>query len=378
MSTNLYETLGLRTDATPEQIRKAYRRKALETHPDRLPQGASPAQKAASGEMFRLVNNAYEVLSDPENRRSYDQHGIWPPPTAHETYTQGNWQGPARDPFQAPPFREPFSHHPFFDRPHQTDPFGFFTPPSSHPHFHRFTDPFVLFNQMFGDLHHAFSRDPFGDPFNHWDDDFFGRGFMSPTSMFRIGGSPFGSPTGGNSNVNIYSSSSRGRFGGGPSGGSKWVSESYSTSNVNGVTYTKVTRRDSEGNEHVTYTYPDGTERRLINGIDQPSHGHGSFPPPQHNDHYRAITSTQDPPPPYDAYSDPQPVVPRDHHSSSRDYARQPHPQDPYDPYYQQQQGPAPYPYPSDPNPSGHHRMYGSGDDKARQHGDGSSWRFWK
>jgi DnaJ family protein B protein 6 len=69
---------------------------------------------------------------------------------------------------------------------------------------------------------------------------------MSPTSMFRIGGSPFGSPTGGNSNVNIYSSSSRGRFGGGPSGGSKWVSESYSTSNVNGVTYTKVTRRDSE------------------------------------------------------------------------------------------------------------------------------------
>jgi DnaJ family protein B protein 6 len=57
--------------------------------------------------------------------------------------------------------------------------------------------------------------------------------------MIRMGSSPFGFPTGGN--VNSYSPSSRG----GPSG-SKWISESYSTSTVNGVTYTKVARRDSE------------------------------------------------------------------------------------------------------------------------------------
>jgi DnaJ family protein B protein 6 len=77
---------------------------------------------------------------------------------------------------------------------------------------------------------------------------------MSPTSMFRIGGSPFGSPIGGNSNINVYNSSSRGRLGGSPSGGSKWVSESYSTSNVNGVTYSKATRRDSEVS-HVKLTF---------------------------------------------------------------------------------------------------------------------------
>ena len=172
--------------------------------------------------------------------QAYDQYGVWPPPTAQESYTQGNWQGPARDPFQDPFFQDPFSNHPFFGRSRQTDPFGFFGP-QRHPHFRGFTDPFELFNQIFGDLHQAFSRDPFGDPFGH--DDFFSRGFMSPTSMIRMGSSPFGFPTGGN--VNSYSSSSRGSLSGGPSG-SKWISESYSTSTVNGVTHTKVARRDSE------------------------------------------------------------------------------------------------------------------------------------
>lgn len=66
---------------------------------------------------------------------------------------------------------------------------------------------------------------------------------MSPASMLRIGNSPFRFPTGGN--VNVFSSSSRGGLRSGPSG-SKWISESYSTSNVNGVTYTKAARKDSE------------------------------------------------------------------------------------------------------------------------------------
>ncbi|OAX32809.1 DnaJ-domain-containing protein [Rhizopogon vinicolor AM-OR11-026] len=383
MATNLYETLGLSRDATPEQIRKAYRRKALETHPDRLQRGASPADKAASEEMFRKVNNAYEVLSDPENRRSYDQHGVWPPPTAQESYTQGNWQGPARDPFQDPSFYDPFAQHPFFGRPHQTDPFGFFGP-SRHSHSHGFTDPFVLFNQIFGDFHQAFSRDPF-DPFGHRDNDFFG-GFMSPTSMLHMGNSPFGFPTG--SNLNVYSSSSRGRHAGGQSG-SKWISESHSTSTVNGVTYTKAVRRDSEGNEHVTYSYPDGTKRRLINGIEQPSYG-SIPPPPQHN--YNAIAPpplvpTQGSPPPYDARSAPPPVsgsrhTPRDHYSRSRDYARQPQdPQSQYDPYSRQQQQAPPYASQyADPNASGYHHeheTYG-GADEARERGGGASWRFWK
>jgi hypothetical protein len=63
---------------------------------------------------------------------------------------------------------------------------------------------------------------------------------MSPMS---ITSSPFGFLTGGNANV--YSSSSRGGFSGGPNG-SRWVSESYTTSTVNGVTHTKAVRRDSQ------------------------------------------------------------------------------------------------------------------------------------
>ncbi|KAG1804532.1 DnaJ domain-containing protein [Suillus subaureus] len=327
MASNLYETLGLSRDATPDQIRKAYRRKALETHPDRLPQGASPAQKSASEEMFRKVNNAYEVLSNPDNRKAYDQYGVWPPPTAQESYTQGNWQ-----------------------------------------------HPFILFNQIFGDLHQAFSRDPFGDPFGHRDDGFFGRGFMSPMSMPHITSSPFGFLTGGN--VNAYSSSSRGGFAGGPNS-SRWVSESYTTSTVNGVTHTKAVRRDSQGNEHVTYSFPDGTERRLINGVEQPSN---SNPPPSHHNN-RAIAApppSQDPPPPYDT------VIPppasgsrrssRSIHSRSRDYARQP--QDPNPTYSMQPQAPYASQY-ADPNSSGHqknNRRHASADE-AR---GGTAWNFWK
>lgn len=352
MASNLYETLDLSRDATPDQIRKAYRRKALETHPDRLPQGASPAQKSASEEMFRKVNNAYEVLSDPENRKAYDRCGVWPPPTAQESYTQGNWQRPAREPFQDPFFQDPFVHHPFFGRSHQADPFF---PSSRHPHFHDFTDPFILFNRIFGDLHQAFSGDPFGDSFGRRDDGFFGRGFMSPMPMSHITSSPFGFLTGGN--VNVYSSSSRGGLAGGPNG-SRWVSESYTTSTVNGVTHTKAVRRDSQGNEHVTYSFPNGTERRLINGVEQPSNPN---PLPSHHN-TRAIAApppSQDPPPPYDAHFVPPPAAgstrsSRGIHSRSRDYARQPRGPNPtYDTYSMQQQAPYASHY-ADPNSSGH------------------------
>ncbi|KAG1869540.1 hypothetical protein F4604DRAFT_1773811 [Suillus subluteus] len=366
MANNLYETLGLSRDATPDQIRKAYRRKALETHPDRLPQGASPAQKSASEEMFRKVNNAYEVLSDPDNRKAYDQHGVWPPPTTQESYTQGNWQGPTREPFQDPFFQNSFSRHPFFGPTHQADPFF----PSRQQHFHDFTDPFILFNRIFGDFHQAFSRDPFGDPFGHRDDGFFGRGFMSPMSMPHMTSSPFGFLTGGD--VNAYSSSSSGGFAGGPNG-SRWVSESHTTSTVNGVTHSKAVRRDSQGNEHVTYSFPDGTERRLINGVEQSN----SNPPPSH--HNRAIAApppSQDPPP-YDTVI--PPPAPRSTrslrsiHSRSRDYARQPH--DPNPTYSMQPQAPYPSQY-ADPNSSGHQKNRSHGSVDGAQ--GGSAWSFWK
>ncbi len=64
-----YQTLGVSPDATPEQIKKAYRRLARELHPD-----AGPGD-AASEAKFREVTEAYEVLSDPERRARFDQFG---------------------------------------------------------------------------------------------------------------------------------------------------------------------------------------------------------------------------------------------------------------------------------------------------------------
>jgi molecular chaperone DnaJ len=64
-----YSILGVSRDATPEEIKKAYRRLARELHPD-----ANNSDPEAE-ERFKAVTHAYEVLSDPEKRRRYDTFG---------------------------------------------------------------------------------------------------------------------------------------------------------------------------------------------------------------------------------------------------------------------------------------------------------------
>jgi molecular chaperone DnaJ len=64
-----YEVLGVERTASADEIRKAYKREALKHHPDRNPgDGAAEAK-------FKEVNEAYQVLSDDDKRRAYDQFG---------------------------------------------------------------------------------------------------------------------------------------------------------------------------------------------------------------------------------------------------------------------------------------------------------------
>ena len=66
---DFYKILGVSKNAATNQIKKAYRKLAVKYHPDKNPDDEDAVHK------FHDINEAYEVLSDEEKRKVYDQHG---------------------------------------------------------------------------------------------------------------------------------------------------------------------------------------------------------------------------------------------------------------------------------------------------------------
>lgn len=126
-----YELLGLGKNSTPSEIKQAYRKLALQWHPDKnkTPQAA---------EKFKEINRAYEILSDPKKKEAYDQYG-------HAAFEGGGFG--AGGPFGG------------FTRAQREGPFTYtYTTyggqPSESPFegfdFGGFSDPFEIFEQFFG------------------------------------------------------------------------------------------------------------------------------------------------------------------------------------------------------------------------------------
>src|SRR3990167_7919451 len=82
MDRDYYKILGVSKTASPEELKKAYRKLALSYHPDKN-------KTKEAEEKFKEINEAYEVLSNPQKKGAYDQFG-------HDAFTQsgGGAQGP--------------------------------------------------------------------------------------------------------------------------------------------------------------------------------------------------------------------------------------------------------------------------------------------
>ncbi|WP_074408762.1 MULTISPECIES: molecular chaperone DnaJ [Aquimarina] len=80
MKEDFYDILGVSKNATEAEIKKAYRKKAIEYHPDK-----NPGDKTAE-EKFKKAAEAYEILSDPDKKARYDQYG-------HQAFEGGGFGG---------------------------------------------------------------------------------------------------------------------------------------------------------------------------------------------------------------------------------------------------------------------------------------------
>ncbi|XP_076972471.1 dnaJ homolog subfamily B member 8 [Tamandua tetradactyla] len=225
---NYYEVLGVQSSASPEDIKKAYRKLALRWHPDKNPDNKEEAEKK-----FKQVSEAYEVLCDPKKRSLYDRAGC-------DSWRAG---GGASSPYGGP-----------FDAGYT------------------FRNPEDIFREFFGGLD-PFSFDFWDNPF-HSDREGRARGlrgafsagfgefpaFLEAFSSFDVLGR--GGPGG------VRTAFSSASFGGSGPGSSAFKSVMSSTEMVNGRRVT--TKRIVENGQERVEVEEDGQLKSVtINGKEQ-------------------------------------------------------------------------------------------------------------
>ena len=149
-----YQILGVPHEATPDQIKKAYRKMALKHHPDKQ-SNASEEDRAKAGPIFVKISNAYELLSDDKERRYYDMQ------------QQGRAGGGSSSPkkknsrnsgFPSQTTYTTTSSSPSYTRSSTSKPSSHSYSTNDDHHFpHNFHDPFSVFEEVF--------REEFGGDF---------------------------------------------------------------------------------------------------------------------------------------------------------------------------------------------------------------------
>ena len=250
-ATDWYAVLGVESTASPAEIKAAYRKQALRSHPDRAP----AHEKDEATTRFKTVAEAYEVLSDERRRWEYDH------------FEYGRSSGISPDAFDAmeehlstSPGGHQFIWESTFDSARRAQQ-GFRGYDGFAP---RVFDPFELFNAMFArdfyEMEQAMHTGPqFADPFARMPMP----GMGSPFSL--LGGfGPVHTTRGPQSQYSSGMHTMQTSYShAGSTGG---VSESHHTRIVNGRPETTITRRDANGNTTVRRIAPDG-ETVHVNGV---------------------------------------------------------------------------------------------------------------